>query len=107
MRLSDLEETPGSIVAVCVSVWALFVVIRAIISWLQGSDAFLFDANAALKGLLFAAVAWLGRERIDQVRHGWEESSGKRRIVFVVEVGVIALLVVIGINALADRLIHE
>lgn len=107
MRLSELEKTPGSIVAVCVSVWTLLVVITALGSWLQGSDEFLLDANIAVKGLLFTAVAWLGRERIDQVGHAWDESSGKRRILFGLEVAVIALLVVIGVSALADRLIHE
>ena len=107
MKLSDLEKTPGSIVAVCVSVWALLIVSMAIGSWLQGSEAFLPRANAAVKGLLFAAVGWLGRDRIDQVGHAWDESSGSRRILFAIEVGLIALLVVIGVNALADRLIHE
>ena len=107
MKLNDLERSPGSIVAICVSMWALFVLSTMIVSWLEGSETLLPRANAALKGVLFAAVGWVGRERIDQVSHAWDAVSDRRRILFAIEVALIGLLVVIGVNALADHLIPE
>ncbi len=107
LKLSELEKSPGTIVAICLAVWALFVLSTMVTAWLQGSETFLLRANAALKGLLVTAVGWLGRERIDQVSHAWDAASERRRIIFAIEVGLIALLVIVGIDTLADRLIHE
>lgn len=44
MRLSDLKKTPGNIIAVGISVWALFVVALSVIVWAMGSGGVLWGA---------------------------------------------------------------
>ena len=104
MRLSDLKKTPGNIIAVGISVWALCVVAQSIILWAMGSDGFLWRAPGATKALLYTAVAWLARDRLDEVCRTWEELGGWHRILHVVEVFVVLSLVILGIETLGEKL---
>jgi hypothetical protein len=104
MRLRDLMKTPGNIIAVGISVWALYVVVVSVIVWATGSGGALWGAPGAVKALLYTAVAWLARDRLDEVCRTWEELGGWHRILHVVEVFAVLSLVILGIETLGEKL---
>jgi hypothetical protein len=104
MQLSDLKRTPGNIIAVGISAWALIVVALSVIVWAMGSDGVLWSAPGTLKALLYAAIAWLARDRLDEVCRTWEALSGWHRILHAVEVFVVLSLVILGIETLGEKL---
>jgi hypothetical protein len=106
MGLSDLEKTPGNILAICLSTFSLLLVAVAVGSWIKSSDQFLPDAAAAAKGFLFSVVAWLARERVDQGVRAFDGSIGWHRVLPLIEMLLIGSLVAIGGNVLVDHLIH-
>ncbi len=107
MQLADLKKSPGVIVAVGISVWAACVVAMSVILWAMGADGVFGRAPGATKALLYAAVAWLARDRLDEVCRTWEELTGWHRIVHVVEVFVVLSLVILGIETLGERLMSD
>ncbi len=107
MQFADLKKSPGIIVAVCISLWAGGVVIMSIIFWVMGAGGFSARAPGAAKALLYAAVAWLARDRLDEVCRTWEELTGWHRIVHAVEVFVVLSLVILGIETLGEKLMSD
>ncbi len=107
MQLVDLKKSPGIIVAVGISIWAVCVVAMSVILWAMGVDGFLGRAPRAIKALLYVAVAWLARDRLDEVCRTWEELTGWHRIVHVVEVFVVLSLVILGVETVGERLMSD
>ncbi len=107
MQIADLKKSPGIIVAVCISLWAGCVVALLAILWATGAGEFSGRAPGAAKALLYAAVAWLARDRLDEVCRTWEKLTGWHRIVHAVEVFVVLSLVILGIETLGEKLMSD
>jgi hypothetical protein len=91
-------------VAIGWSIMCLIMVPLALHAWLRLDDFYPHMA-AAGKAVLFTAVAWLVRERVDQVAESFEQSKGWRRALPVIEFILVGFLVAIGGNVLVDGLI--
>lgn len=93
---ANWAASPGTILALCLSGWSLCVIVLAILG--------VKDALSTLKSVSYVVVAWLARDRIDAVAETWEGSAGWHRAAHLIELFIVGSLVVLGIDALIERL---